>query len=269
MRSPDHSFESGDVRLRYRDQGEGEALVFVHGWTLDLEMWDAQAAEFGGTMRVIRYDRRGHGLSGGTPGPAQDARDLEALLDHLRISRATIVGMSQGARTALAFAIDRPERVAGLVLDGPPDFRAATDRDEQLPLARFRELARTAGLEAFRAAWRDDPLMQLHSGDRAATELVARALSRYRGVDLLDPAPPAATAVDARAIAGLTMPVMIVVGARDGEARQAAAAWLRTQLPDAVWASIAQAGHLPNLDQPRAYGEALRQFLRRRARAAA
>ncbi len=269
MRSPDHSFESGDARLRYRDEGEGEALVLVHGWTLDLEMWDAQAAEFSRTMRVIRYDRRGHGLSGGAPGASRDPRDLEALLDLLRIPRATVVGMSQGARAALDFAIERPGRVAGLVLDGPPDFRAGTDRDEQLPMARFRELARTAGLEAFRAVWRDDPLMQLHSGDRAATELVARALSRFRGLDLLDPAPPAATAVDARAIAGLAMPVMIVVGERDSESRRAAAAWLRTLLPDAEWAPIAQAGHLPNLDQPRAYGEALRQFLRRRARAAA
>jgi 3-oxoadipate enol-lactonase len=269
MRSPDHSFESGDVYLRYRDEGDGEVLVFVHGWTLDLEMWDAQAAEFSRTMRVIRYDRRGHGLSGGAPGPAHDLCDLVALLDRLRIPRATVVGMSQGARTALAFAIEHPERVAGLVLDGPPDFRAGTDQHERMPVARFRELARTVGLEAFRAAWRDDPLMRLHSGDRAATELVARALSRYRGVELLDPAPPTATAVDTRAIAGLEMPVLIVVGERDCEARQAAAAWLRSLLPQAEWAPIAQAGHLPNLDQPRAYGDALRQFLRRGARAAA
>ena len=269
MRSADHYLESGEARLRYRDEGEGEPLVFVHGWTLDLEMWDAQAAEFSHTMRVIRYDRRGHGLSGGTPGHAQDLRDLEALLDHLGVSRATVVGMSQGARTALAFAIDRPERVAGLVLDGPPDFRAGTDRDEQLPVARFRELARTAGLEAFRAAWREDPLMQLHSGDRTATELVARALSRYQGLDLLDPAPTAAAAVDARKISGLAMPVLIIAGERDTGARLAAAAWLRSLVPDGESVSIAQAGHLPSLDQPRAYGEALRQFLRRRARAAA
>lgn len=269
MHSPDRSFDSGDARLRYRDEGEGEPIVFVHGWTLDLEMWDPQAAEFSRSMRVIRYDRRGHGLSVGAPGPAHDPRDLAALLDHLQLPGATVVGMSQGARTALALAIDRPERVAGLVLDGPPDFRAATDRDEQLPVARFRELARTAGIEAFRAAWRDDPLMQLHSGDRAATELVARALSRYSGLDLLDPAPPAAAAVDAGAIAALAMPVLIVVGERDTGSRQAAAAWLQGLLPHAGRASIENAGHLPNLDQPRAYGEALRQFLGRRARAAA
>ena len=269
MRAPDQYFESGDARLRFRDEGEGEPLVFVHGWTLDLEMWDAQAADFSRTMRVIRYDRRGHGLSGGEPGHAQDPRDLLALLDRLQVARATVVGMSQGARTALAVALEQPARVAGLVLDGPPDFRAGPDRDEQSPVARFRELARTGGLEAFRAAWRDDPLMRLHSGDRAATELVARALSRFRGLDLLDPSPTPAAVVDERAIAGLAMPVMIVVGDRDTDERQAAAAWLRGLLPQAGWTAIAGAGHLPNLDKPREYGEALRQFLRRRARAAA
>jgi len=269
MRAPDSHFESGDARLRFRDEGEGEALVLVHGWTLDLEMWDAQAAEFSRTMRVIRYDRRGHGLSGGMPGAAEDAGDLLALLDRLQVPRATVVGMSQGARTALAFALERPERVAGLVLDGPPDFRAGAGRDERSPVARFRELARTGGLEAFRAAWRDDPLMRLHSGDRAATALVAQALSRYRGLDLLDEAPAAAPALDERAIAGLAMPVLIVVGERDTDQRRAAAAWLQGLLPRADRALIADAGHLPNLDRPREYGEALRQFLQRRTRAAA
>lgn len=269
MRSPDQFFTSGDARLRFRDQGAGAALVLVHGWTLDLEMWDAQAAEFSRSRRVIRHDRRGHGLSDGSAGAAEDVPDLGALLDHLAVARATVVGMSQGARTALAFAIARPDRVDGLVLDGPPDFRAGAASDERSPLARFRERAQSGGLEAFRAAWRDDPLMQLHSGDRAATELLARALSRYRGLDLLDPAPAAAAALDQRAIAALPMPVLIVTGERDTAERRAAAAWLRSLLPAADWAEIAQAGHLPNLDQPRAWGDAVRKFLRRRARAAA
>lgn len=269
MPSADQYFTSGDARLRFRDEGAGAALVLVHGWTLDLEMWDAQAAEFSRGMRVIRYDRRGHGLSDDAPGAAQDARDLEALLDHLAVPRAIVAGMSQGARTALAFAIARPDRVDGLVLDGPPDLRAGAAGDERSPLARFRELAQGSGLEAFRAAWRDDPLMRLHSGDRAAAGVVARALSRYRGLDLLDPSPAPAAADDERAIASLPMPVLIITGERDTAERRAAAAWIKGLLPQADWAPIAHAGHLPNLDQPRAYGDALRSFLQRRARAAA
>jgi pimeloyl-ACP methyl ester carboxylesterase len=269
MRAPDGYLESGGARLRFRDEGEGEAVVFIHGWTLDLEMWDAQAAEFSRSMRVIRFDRRGHGLSGGHPGYEADQDDLEALLDHLRVSRTAIVGMSQGARTAVTFALLVPQRVSSLVLDGPPAFAAGTEGDPQFPIVRFRELARTGGLEVFRAAWQEHPLMRLHTGDRAATELVARALARFPGLDLLDADSPAAPAMAEQTIGRLQLPVLVITGERDLQARQSAADWLCRVLPQAERARVANAGHLPNLDNPGAYAEALREFLRRQSRVAA
>jgi len=269
MRAPDHYFQSGDARLRFRDEGDGEPLVLIHGWTLDLEMWDAQAAEFSRTMRVIRFDRRGHGRSGGRPGYERDERDLEALLDHLHVPRAVLVGMSQGARTALTFALRLPQRVAGLVLDGAPDFSGATSREQQLPLERYRGLARSGGLEAFRDAWCEHPLMQLHSGDRSATELLARSLGRYQGLDLLDPAAVEPPALDARALGRLPVPVLIVNGERDPDDRLTTASWLAGTLSRAERALVADAGHLPNLDNPREYAKALRKFLQHQSRAAA
>jgi pimeloyl-ACP methyl ester carboxylesterase len=208
-------------------------------------------------------------LSGGRPGHEQDQHDLEALFDHLRVPRAAVVGMSQGARTALGFAQRLPQRVSSLVLNGPPDFAAGTGHDPELPMIRFRELVHSGGLEAFRAAWRDHPLMQLHTGDRAATELVARALARYSGLDLLDAALPATTAFDERAIGRLQLPVLVITGERDSPARQAAADWLCRVLPEAERAQVANAGHLPNLDNPGAYAEVLHRFLRCQSRVAA
>lgn len=269
MRAPDSYLESGGARLRFRDEGEGEAVVFIHGWTLDLEMWDAQAAELSRSRRVIRFDRRGHGLSGGHPGHEPDQCDLETLLDHLRVKRASVVGMSQGARTALTFALRMPDRVPSLVLDGPPDFAAGAGRDPEIPINRFRELARTGGLDAFRAAWREHPLMQLYTGDRAATELVARALARYPGRDLLDETAPATPAIDEQALRRLQLPVLVITGERDSQARQAAADGLGRVLPQAERVQVANAGHLPNLDNPGAYAKVLHRFLRRQSRVAA
>lgn len=269
MRAADRYFQPDDTRLRYRDEGEGEAVVFLHGWTLDLEIWDPQAAEFRRALRVIRFDRRGHGLSGGSPAPGQDVRDLEALLDHLRVPRAALVGMSQGARTALAFALHSPQRVAALALDGPPDFRGTGEHDPELPMERFRALASTAGVDAFRAAWRDHPLMRLHSGDRSATELVARSLARYAARDLLEPAQAPPAQVDEQSLGRLQLPVLVITGERDLAGRLRAADWLCSALPLAERALVPDAGHLPNLDNPRRYDELLRQFLRRQSRAAA
>src|SRR5215470_1548091 len=98
------------TRLRYRDEGCGPALLLVHGWTLDLEMWDPQVSALRNSLRLIRLDRRGHGLSDGSPAAHRDSEDLEALCNQLALDRVAVVGMSQGARSALGFACAAPRR---------------------------------------------------------------------------------------------------------------------------------------------------------------
>lgn len=109
----------GGVRLRYRDEGTGPCVLLVHGWTLDLEMWEPQVAALRRDFRLVRLDRRGHGLSAGLPDTAGDAADLAALCRHLGIARCGLIGMSQGARGVLGFASTAPEQVTAMILDGP------------------------------------------------------------------------------------------------------------------------------------------------------
>src|SRR5499427_10094023 len=82
------------ARLRFRDEGRGPAVLLVHGWTLDLEMWDPQVSALRDRFRLIRLDRRGHGLSDGVPAPQQDSEDLGALCKHLGLTRVAVLGMS-------------------------------------------------------------------------------------------------------------------------------------------------------------------------------
>jgi pimeloyl-ACP methyl ester carboxylesterase len=257
--------------LRLRDQGEGPPVVFIHGWTLDLEAWEPQAAALAGSFRVIRYDRRGFGLSEGTPGRAADTADLGRLLDHLRLDAATIVGLSQGARVALAFALGHPERVTALVLDGPPDEvgDAETAGDEDFSIAEYRRLAAEQGVDAFRRAWRGHPLMRLHSDDPSARELVTRMLDRYPARDLLGPAEPPPPPAGIVALARFRKPVLVVNGGFDTQIRRRAGEALARALPLAERVVVPGAGHLPNLDAPRAYNDAIQAFLRRQTRAAA
>src|SRR5580658_9580711 len=86
------------ARLCYRDEGAGPPIVLVHGWTLDLEMWDPQVARLRDAFRLVRLDRRGHGLSTGSPAAGQDASDLSSLCQHLGLEDVSLIGMSQGAR---------------------------------------------------------------------------------------------------------------------------------------------------------------------------
>lgn len=271
MRARDDYLRLGENRLHYRDEGAGQPVVFIHGWTLDLEVWDPQAAALAGAFRVLRYDRRGYGLSDGDPGRAADAQDLEQLLDRLQLARPVIVGLSQGARVALAFALAHPERLAGLVLDGPPDEVGdpETTGDEDFSIAEYRALVRKRGVEAFRDAWRAHPLMRLYGADPAAAALVSRMLARYPARDLAGPAlPPAAPAGNA-ALAQLRLPALVVNGEFDTPIRRRAGEALARAIPDAGRIVVPGAGHLPNLDNANAYNDAIRGFLNRQARAAA
>jgi pimeloyl-ACP methyl ester carboxylesterase len=267
-RSGDQFMRVGPHRLRFRDEGAGPAVVFIHGWTLDLEVWDPQAAALRARFRVVRHDRRGFGLSEGAPGHAADVADLGRLLDHLELADAALVGLSQGARVALAFALRHPKRVAALVLDGPPDETGAAG-DEDFSMAACRSLARERGVDAFRAEWRAHPLMRLHGNDPAARAIVDRALGRYPARDLLDstdaPPPPAGAA----ALARCAKPALVINGELDTPVRRRGGEAIARALPRGERVVLAGAGHLPNLDAASAYNAAVQAFLRRQSRAAA
>lgn len=247
------------TRLRFRDEGRGPAVLLVHGWTLDLEMWNPQVTALRDAFRLIRLDRRGHGLSGGMAGPERDSEDLAALCRHLGLTRVALLGMSQGARAVLDFAGARPERVDALILDGPPPLESEADAD--LPLERYAVLARTHGVEAFRHEWARSAMMQLRTQDPEARALLAAMIARYPGNDLTHWAPRTERA--AHGLQSLTAPTLILSGAFDLPSRGHAARRLAAHLSDAELAVIAGAGHLPNLDSPDVYSQLCRQFLAR------
>ncbi|HVO48852.1 MAG TPA: alpha/beta hydrolase [Steroidobacteraceae bacterium] len=276
------------ARLRYRCEGSGaNAIVFVHGWTLDLDMWEPQVAAFQSDYRVIRWDRRGSGFSIGRPSLDLDVGDAMALCGHLGVQRAVFVGMSQGARVVCGLAALAPGLVAGVVLDGAPDLRPDGSLTLQdMPLGRYRQLIATQGLDAFRAEWSQHPLARLRSGDTDAQRLVSTMLSRYSGADLAGDAPQPdhapqsgdaprlgdesqpgdasrpgnATRSDAL-LAALTMPALILNGEFDVQSRLDAGAALARALPHSHRVIVPHAGHLANLDNPMDYNRALRDFL--------
>jgi 3-oxoadipate enol-lactonase len=265
-------FSADGARLRYRDEGSGPALLLVHGWTLDLEMWNALSAALRARFRVIRLDRRGFGLSSGQPALERDIADLDALWGHLALERAALLGMSQGARVVLGLAASSTRNISCLVLDGPPDV--ARDAagiedagDDEVPLAHYRDLARAQGIEAFRRQWSAHPLVQLRTGDRNAHQLLHAILGRYPGSDLLHGAAPNAAGTGSAAVPlrpeSIATPVLVITGAHDIARRIKSADLLAQRLACAERAVVADAGHLPNLDNPVAYNNLVRAFLDR------
>lgn len=247
------------ARLRFRDCGTGTALVMIHGWTLDLDMWNPQFEALGAEFRLICWDRRGFGLSSGRPSLGADVEDLRALCASLGLRSVAVLGMSQGARVAIQVAAESPELVSGLILDGPPatTLKGGTATEEDIPMAEYRALVREAGVEEFRRRWRSHPLVQLRNRDPGTRELLARMLDRYGAADLGEPESPR----ELRLPGPIEQPVLVISGEQDLPARRRSADLLAASLPRGERAVVPRAAHLPNLDNPTFYNALLRRFL--------
>jgi len=121
------SFRNGDVEIAYLDEGEGEPIVLVHGFASTKEVnwvqpgWVSTLNRAG--RRAVALDNRGHGASSKLYDPAAYhsvamADDVRALLDHLQIARADIMGYSMGARITAFLAVKHAERVRSAILGG-------------------------------------------------------------------------------------------------------------------------------------------------------
>jgi pimeloyl-ACP methyl ester carboxylesterase len=148
------------VELALDDSGEGTPVVLLHGLTATRRyVVMGSTALQRGNHRVVAYDARGHGGSDPAPLPSEYeyadlASDLVGVLDERGISRAVLAGASMGAHTALRFALQAPDRVAGLVVITPAYDPA--DMDTPGRLERWDALAaglRSGGVEGFVAAY--------------------------------------------------------------------------------------------------------------------
>jgi 3-oxoadipate enol-lactonase len=257
----DPFIEHEGVRLHYRVEGSGPPVLFIHGWALDADMWSPQFETLATRFRIIAFDRRGFGRSTGMPSISGDLRDVTHVLGTLKVERVSIVGMSQGARAALRWALAHPAAVSCLVLDGPPLEHAAENPPfEEPPMAAYRRLARSAGIDAVRQAWARHPLMQLRSSDSPAHALLREMITRYPGRDLSDA--PADTPLLPEQPPAQCPRTLVINGEYDSPQRLAFGTAMARWLPGARHALIADSVHLPNLDNPAAYNAVIEGFLR-------
>ena len=252
-------------------------IVFIHAGIADSRMWgdscrqddtgDAHHGQFStlaASFAVVRYDLRGFGRTPPAPGPYAHHADLLALMDHLAIGRAALVGCSLGSRTALDFALQFPERidrlvlmspaVSGLTYDGPPSPQAAEliAADDAGDLARVNELEIQIWVDGpHRSPGEVDPRVR-----RLALEMNAIALAN-EGVGEERPLQPPA----AERPAEVRAPVLVIAGELDTARTLASADWLVENLPDARLALVPGAAHLPNMEEPERVNRLLLDFL--------
>jgi 3-oxoadipate enol-lactonase len=252
--------------LYYEVNGQGPALVLIHGWSLNLRMWDPQARALGRRFKVIRYDRRGFGKSTGSEDISWDAADLAALLDSIGVGGVHVLGMSQGGQIALQFVRDFPERATSLVLHStspPPGFPLPFTGPDRTRFDEWTKIAREQGMDAFRRTWSEHPLMRVPVGRADVTAKRDAILATYRGGRLLRPVEPSGPIKPANFddFPKIEAPTLVIVGEKEVPFLQMTARVLSYYIPKARLEIVPGGGHMVNLIEPDRYNAAVLKFL--------
>jgi len=254
------------VSLPYEITGQGAPLALIHGWAVHRGYWDDDVERLGPHYQVIRYDRRGFGEADGKPDVTADPADLKALLDHLGVTRAHILGHSQGAGVALTFAVRYPDMVNALVLFGPaPVLGQDVPASDDFPaFGEWVVLGKTYGVDSLRAAVGRWALERFGGSTDGLADKAQPLMAAYSGADLLDPAPPSNLVQPAGVgdLAGVAIPTLVIHGDQEMSFIRAAADLLAAGIPGARRVIIPGGGHVVNWQQPDRFAAAVLSFLR-------
>lgn len=265
---------TGEIQTYYEDERPDAAsprretpVVLIHGHSADLRLWEPQVGPLlDAGYRVVRYDVRGHGRSFAPPtGHSWEhyQADLRALLDHLRLKRVHLAGISMGGAIALQFALEEPGRVASLALldTALPGLSYSPEFEDDIE--RLRAAVRAEGPRAaLERIWLTHPIFDGVRRHPDAFAALRRMVLDYPAADYLDEAdypPPERPAIER--LHEVAAPTLVIVGELDLPDFRIIADILAENLSRARRLVVPDAGHLPNLERPEAVNEALLSFL--------
>jgi len=250
------------MSIHYDISGSGPCVIFAHSLGSDHSIWAAQKSALAGRRTVVTYDLRGHGQTPATPG-AYDfdllANDALALMDALKIDKASFVGISLGGMIGQALAFKAPDRLEKLVL---ADTTAAYPTEAQAAWPERIRQIEAAGLEPLVQAtlerWFTAPYRSAHP------EVVGRIGEIIRTTS------PTGYIGCCHAIAGLNFafrlheirtPTLVLVGDQDAGTPPAMAQAIAAGIPGGRCEIIPGAAHLSNIEQAATFNRLLLDFL--------
>jgi 3-oxoadipate enol-lactonase len=252
--------------LYYEVAGEGQAVVLLHASVADCGMWDRQFGEFARRYRVIRYDIRGFGRSKTSEVEFSHREDLHALLGHLGVERAYVVGASRGAQIAAEYAVEHSEVVSALVLvAGGLAGLGGEPTEAEMALIMEMDEAEEAGEWERVAAmdvriWADGPLQPEGRAPEGLREKMrGMCLSNYTTHATQGMAQPLVPPVS-KWLAEIEAPTLIVVGDYDVSTIQAMAGRLAEGIAGARQVVIAGTAHMVPMEKCEEFNEVVLGF---------
>ncbi|MEZ5763272.1 MAG: alpha/beta fold hydrolase [Xanthobacteraceae bacterium] len=241
------------VDIYYEVHGSGPALILTHGYSATSQMWKGQIEPLAKNHTLILWDMRGHGQS---DYPADQSAyseeltvgDIDALLDKVGAKTAIVGGLSLGGYMSLAYYNKHPERVrALLIIDTGPGFKKDDAREGWNQTARTRaDTLEKDGLATLKTG-SAERAYAVHR-DALGLAKAARGMLTQRDATVIESLP------------NIKVPSLVVVGSKDTPFI-AASDYMAAKIPGAQKVVIDDAGHASNIDQPKAFNDALVAYL--------
>lgn len=260
------------VRLFYEETGTGTPVIFVHEFAGDHRAWEPQMRHFGQRYRAISYAARGYPPSDvpedvGRYSQVRAADDIKSVLDHLRIAKAHIVGLSMGGFATLHFGFRHPDRALSLCVAGC-GYGAEKDQRE-----RFRSEAETIaayldqhGMAAFAEKYAYGPTrVQFENKDPRGFAEFKKQLGEHSAVGARNTQlgvqrerPSLYDLIDQ--MKALTVPTLVLTGDEDWPCLQPALLMKQT-IPLAALSVMPNCGHTINIEDPDQFNRIVSDFI--------
>ena len=238
------------IHHEVRGPAGAPVVAFSNSLGTDFRIWDAVAARLEDACRLVFYDKRGHGLSESTPAPyalSDHVGDLSALLGHLGIGRAAVVGLSVGGMIAQGLAALHPEKVAALVLcDTAHKIGTEAMWNDRIAAVTGRGIASIA--DAIMQRWFTPGYRSPENPD--FVDGYAGTCAALRDADLTE------------STRALKVPTLLIVGDQDGSTPADLVRSTAALIRGSEFRIIEGAGHLPCIEKPEAVASLIAGFLR-------
>ena len=264
--------QTNNIQTFYEIHGEGPPLVLIHGGLVDHQMWQPQVEPFSKKYRVITYDIRGHGQTGGSkkrPYSVQLlAEDLRALLEQLQVDKPVVCGLSLGGIVAQAYAASYPADIAALILCDTAVSATLTSSDK---------------IQTYLIGWRLAPSVRI-MGARRFTDYAFGLAKLMRGETWFGQNAEAQTYVQEAMRAfdtaemskiydllvrfrtpeleKIKVSTLIINGEHESPNVFRHAEYLQKHISNTQVSTISGAGHLSNMENPEAFNERILSFLK-------
>ena len=258
----------GERTYWVEDQGNGDPLLLLHGFTGTTHTFNGMIDELVGEYRLIRIDLPGHGRTGpvGVVTMEEFCRDLSVLLDELDLPEVSILGYSLGGRTALSFANLFPEKVRHLFLESSSPGLATSEEQlaRQVKDQALATMMDEQGLTAFVDYWERIPLFnsQLTLPESVKEEIRNERLHQQT-LGLQESLMGMGTGAQPswwNQLNDVHAPVVLITGELDQKFQKINQS-MGKKLRQAEWIEVEDAGHAIHLEKPRIFAKIVDAFM--------